>query len=123
MPAALNTWWCAWPATLLLQAIVAARRLLHSRSRQDVAAVFLEFWKKEKTVPGGEAEAAEQQQAQGEVQHEVPHPDDATTEQDALEPIGPLPFRCATFLVVRCAKNKPAQLAAPVGAGTAQPAY
>uniref|UniRef100_A0A383WL98 Uncharacterized protein n=1 Tax=Tetradesmus obliquus TaxID=3088 RepID=A0A383WL98_TETOB len=83
-----------------IEAIMGARGLLHSWSKQDVAAVFLEFWKKESTQQQQQQQdgTADQQQQQ---------------QQQQDSQLGPLPFRCCTFLLVACAKNKPAQPVVP----------
>jgi hypothetical protein len=87
---------------LLLQAMMGARGFLHSWSKQDVAAVFLEFWKKERTVP------SMQQQQQGPAEQQQQQ-----QQQRSQSPLAPLPFRCCTFLLIACAKNKPTQPVVP----------
>ncbi|KAF6262366.1 hypothetical protein COO60DRAFT_1636040 [Scenedesmus sp. NREL 46B-D3] len=85
-----------------IEAIMGARGLLHSWSKQDVAAVFLEFWKKEAAVP-----SAQQQQQLLDTEQQQQQRGDGQP--------APLPFRCCTFLLVACAKNKPTQPVVPAG--------
>jgi hypothetical protein len=87
----------------LLQAIMSARGYLHSWSKQDVAAVFLEFWKKGPTASLGQDQ---QQQDQAEQQGDW---------QPKRQP-----FRCCTFLLVACAKNKPTQPVVPAASQAAK---
>jgi hypothetical protein len=85
---------------------MGARGYLHSWSKQDVAAVFLEFWKKEPTASLGP-----QQQQQ-----------DPAEQQRGDRQLKQLPFRCCTFLLVACAKNKPAQPVVPAASQAAKEA-
>jgi hypothetical protein len=83
---------------------MSARGYLHSWSKQDVAAVFLEFWKKDSTASLGQDH---QQQDQAE-------------QQQGNRQLNRQPFRCCTFLLVACAKNKPTQPVVPAASQAAK---